>query len=290
MTDVIGHVRALDADTVTIERHDGRIAVVQLDAVVAWKPVPERAPRRQRAHGVTAERLTQITSLGWPAAESAWIGEWELRASDGFTGRANSVAAVGSAGVPFAEAVIRVCEFYDSRQLPPLAQVVVDSALHAEFDSAGWTPIAGYHGGAVVQVADLTSRYPGDPSVRVSPTADDEWLAAYGRAAGAGGARTVLEGAEQVAFMTIGDPGVAFGRVVVTGEWAGLSAVEVLPQVRRQGYGRRIVEASLAWAVEHGADKAYLQTMRSNTAALALYSPFGFADHHDYIYLSPASH
>ena len=57
---------------------------------------------------------------------------------------------------------------------------------------------------------------------------------------------------------------------------------------RRQGLARRIVETSLAWAVEHGADKAYLQTMPSNDAALALYAPYGFVDHHDYLYLNPA--
>lgn len=290
MTDVIGHVRALDADTVTIERHDGRIELVARATVTTWKPVPERAPRRRRAHGVSAEQLTQITSRGWPAVESHWLGEWELRASSGFTGRANSVAAAGSAGMPFARAVERVCDFYGARDLPPMAQVVVGSALHDEFSAAGWTPISGYRGGAVVQVADLRSGYAVDPASRVSPVADDEWLAAYSQAAGADDARRVLEGPEQVAFMTIGHPGVAFGRVVVTGEWAGLAAVEVLPQVRRQGYGRRIVEASLAWAIEHGADKAYLQTMRSNAAALALYAPFGFADHHDYLYLAPASH
>ena len=36
-----------------------------------------------------------------------------------------------------------------------------------------------------------------------------------------------------------------------------------------------------------GADKAYLQTMHSNHAAIALYKPYGFVDHHDYRYLEP---
>jgi ribosomal protein S18 acetylase RimI-like enzyme len=96
-----------------------------------------------------------------------------------------------------------------------------------------------------------------------------------------------MEGPDRVGFVSIGTPAVAIGRVVVTGEWAGLSAVEVRPEARRRGLARRIVQTSLAWAVEHGADKAYLQTMRSNTAALALYEPYGFVDHHDYVYLQP---
>ena len=101
-------------------------------------------------------------------------------------------------------------------------------------------------------------------------------------------ARAVLEGPEQVAFVSIGEPTVAIGRIVVTGEWAGIACVEVVPDARRQGLAKRIVDTALAWAVEHGADKAYLQTMRSNDAALALYAPYGFVDHHDYRYLQPS--
>jgi ribosomal protein S18 acetylase RimI-like enzyme len=66
-----------------------------------------------------------------------------------------------------------------------------------------------------------------------------------------------------------------------------VAAVEVVPERRREGLARRIVDTALAWATERGADKAYLQTMRDNTAAIALYEPYGFADHHEYRYLQP---
>uniref|UniRef100_UPI0028ADCE73 GNAT family N-acetyltransferase n=1 Tax=Aeromicrobium sp. TaxID=1871063 RepID=UPI0028ADCE73 len=107
----------------------------------------------------------------------------------------------------------------------------------------------------------------------------------YGRVVDPALARAVMEGPSTVGFVAIED--VAIGRVVVTGEWAGLAAVEVAPAHRRRGLARRIVETSLAWAVERGADKAYLQTMRDNHAALALYEPYGFTTHHAYRYLTP---
>jgi GNAT superfamily N-acetyltransferase len=66
-----------------------------------------------------------------------------------------------------------------------------------------------------------------------------------------------------------------------------VAAVEVVPERRREGLARRIVNTTLAWATERGADKAYLQTMRDNAAALALYAPYGFVDHHEYRYLEP---
>src|SRR5690606_22726472 len=121
---------------------------------------------------------------------------------------------------------------------------------------------------------------PAAPDALVSDRASDAWLAQYGRVADPALARAVMEGPPRVAFVSIGE--VAIGRVVVTGEWAGLAAVEVVPGHRRQGLARRVVETSLAWAVAHGADKAYLQTMRDNTAALALYEPYGFTTHHAY--------
>lgn len=287
MTDVIGHVLAVDGTTVTVELRDGRSRVVALDSIVTWKPVPDRPVRRRRAVAIDPDELTRITSRGWPAIESVPLGEWELRAAGRFTGRANSVAAAGSAGVPFAEAEARVREFYAARSMPALAQVVVGSENDRLFTEAGWGPMPGYFGGAVVQVADLDPSYEADPAAIVSSRADDDWLANYGRVDDPAAARAVMEGAAQVGFVSIGSPAIAIGRVVVTGEWAGLSAVEVRPEARRQGLARRIVETSLAWAVARGADKAYLQTMRSNAAALALYEPYGFVDHHDYLYRQP---
>ena len=287
MTDVVGHVLAVDDGVVTIELRDGSARSVELSTVVTWKRVPDRPVRRRRAVAVDPDELTRITSRGWPAIESVALGDWELRHAGRFTGRANSVAVTGSPGLPFDEALERVLAFYRERSAPALAQVVVGSENDRLLAEAGWTPMAGYHGGAVVQVADLGSSYTAHPVARVSPTADDEWLSHYGRVDDPASARAVMEGPARVAFVSIGTPTVAIGRVVVTGEWAGLSAVEVDVAARRQGLARRIVETSLAWAVDHGADKAYLQTMRSNTAALALYRPYGFDDHHDYVYREP---
>lgn len=287
LTDVIGHVLAVDESSATIELRDGSRRLVPLATVSSWKRVPDRPVRRRRAVAVDPEELTRITSRGWPAIESVPLGEWELRSAGRFTGRANSVAVTGSPGVPFAEALQQVRAFYAERSAPALAQVVVGSDAEREFIDAGWVPMDGYHGGAVVQVADLASSYDADPHARVSPVADDDWLANYGRVDDSVAARAVMEAPAQVGFVSIGSPAVAIGRVVVTGEWAGLSAVEVRPDARRQGLARRIVETSLAWAVARGADKAYLQTMRSNIAALALYEPYGFVDHHDYVYRQP---
>ncbi len=289
MTDVVGRLLALDAATARVERRDGTTVDVPLAAVVAVKTVPQRPLRRRGAAAVDAEELTRITSRGWPGTESVPLGDWELRAAGGFTGRANSVAVTGDPGVPVDEALVLVESFYAARDLPPLAQVVAGSAWDRAFAEAGWVPYGGARPGAIVQVADLEPAYRADPDALVETHASEGWMRMYHRVDDLRLARAVLEGPATVGFVSIGSPAVAIGRVVVTGEWAGLAAVEVAPEARRQGLARRVVETSLAWAVDHGADKAYLQTMRANDPAIALYRLFGFTDHHEYRYLTTGS-
>jgi len=287
MTDVVGRLVEVTQHEAIVERRDGSLARVPLSDVVTWKVVPDRPRRTRPATSFSADELSRITSRGWPAVVSEPLGEWELRVSGGFTGRANSVAVHGDPGMPFADALTAVVGFYIDHGTAPRAQVVIGSDHEPAFLDAGWAPGAGTRPGAIVQVADLQGTYASDPETRVSRTADETWLRQYPRAEDPVVARAVLEGPRTVGFVAIGEPAVAIGRVVVTGEWAGVAAVEVVPERRREGLARRIVDTALAWATDRGADKAYLQTMRDNTAAIALYAAYGFVDHHEYRYLQP---
>jgi N-acetylglutamate synthase len=287
MTDVLGRLVEVDEVEASFERRDGSLARVPLADVVTWKVVPDQPRRTRPASLFSVDEVSRITSRGWPAVVSEPLGEWELRASSGFTGRANSVAVHGDPGMSFEDALDAVIGFYQSHGATPRAQVDIGSVHERGFLDAGWSPSAGERPGAIVQVADLTGEYDADPEARVTHKADEDWLRIYPRADDPEVARAVLEGPRTVGFVSIGSPAVAIGRVVVTGEWAGVAAVEVVPERRREGLARRIVDTALSWAIERGADKAYLQTMRENTAALALYEPYGFTDHHEYRYLEP---
>lgn len=286
---MIGRVRSI-GPIVTVEKRDGQLTSVPHDAVLAWRVVPDRPARSRAARSIGSEQLARITSLGWPAVESEALGDWELRASGGFTGRANSVLVTGDPGRPLDDAIAHVTDFYTRRGLAPVAQTIVGSAGDDALTERGWRPVDGPRPGAIVQIADLRHPPAADPEVIVATELDDAWMALYPRIEEqrVEAARSVLSGPHTVGFASIGSPAIAIGRVVVTGEWAGLAAVEVRPEHRRQGSARRIVETTLAWAAARGADKAYLQTTRDNTAALALYEPFGFATHHEYRYLTPA--
>lgn len=290
-TDVVGRVLDADPARLVLERRDGSVVTVETSEVVALRVVPDRPRRSRPSRSVSAEDLTRIASRGWPATTSTALGEWELRAAGGFTGRANSVAVTGDPGVRFDEALARVVAFYRDHGLPARAQVVVGSSWEERFVEAGWGPGRTRLSGAVVQTCDLTAAQvqPPEHPVDVDRTADDSWLDLYERVDDRALARAVLEAPRTAGFASVREAGrtVAVGRVVVTGSWAGIAAMQTRPQDLRRGLARSVLRACLGWAHERGATAAYLQTTDGNDPALALYASFGFRTHHTYRYLEP---
>src|SRR5215472_8050304 len=72
---------------------------------------------------VTIGELETAAAKGWRAPEETPLGEWRLRAADGFTGRANSALAVGDPRIPLAEAVASVRRWYATRNLTAMIAV-----------------------------------------------------------------------------------------------------------------------------------------------------------------------
>jgi N-acetylglutamate synthase len=294
LTDVLGVLEALTAETLLVRRDDGDVVSVDRFRVVAAKPVPARTPARPR---ITPDALQIVCEGGWRAPVRERLGDWLLRAAGGFTGRANSVLPVGDPGLPLDAALQRVQDFYARVQLRVQAQVIIGSGIADDLHARGWVAARPEQADTLVQVAAVaaTGRGPhrgsGAADVRLSERLDDDWLLRYGRAVGKdpGLVRAVLERGDRVIFARVAEPAVAVGRAVVTDGWLGLSAVEVEPGLRRQGLGSAVVDALLAWGSGRGARYAYVQVLADNDAALALYARRGFRTHHSYRYLRPAA-
>ncbi|MCF0093890.1 GNAT family N-acetyltransferase [Micromonospora sp. MH99] len=130
---------------------------------------------------------------------------------------------------------------------------------------------------------------PGGVVVEVVTAPSADWLAvAAGRKGGLpDAARHVLTAVDQVRFAHgyVDGTLVAIGRGTVTGEgrWLGLSLIEVLPALRRQGLARRVIGELAAWGATAGATHAFLQVEQHNAAAVALYRTLGFTTHHTYL-------
>ncbi len=249
--------------------------------------------------------LERVAARGWRGTAGDVLGDWLLRAGGGFTGRANSVLALGSPGVALPAAMARVEEFYAAHGLPPLFQIPftatdgvpdpVDDrdapiALSTALRSAGWRT---FNESAVLvaslKAAAKTFRPDGIGAFTHAATPSASWLAGYhyrGRPLPAG-AVAVLTNADDPDFVSLHADGEQLGvaRGVLTDGWLGVTAVTVAEPHRRRGVGTALMGELIRWAAERGGTHAYLQVDAANAAALKMYRRGGFREHHRYHYL-----
>lgn len=290
-TDVIGVLDAWADGTLRVTTADGRTVEVDETKVIAAKPVPPRTVRRSEVRDLEA-----AAAAGWRALETEWLGGWFLRASDGFTRRANSCLPLGDPSMPIATAVDAVRRWYDARTLPPAFQLPLPlaGALGRTLDAAGWTVASEDVLVMTASIADVAAAARPDlPPVRVDTEPDGAWLASYHYRGDElpPAARRVLVNAELVGFASVddGDERAAIARGAVTSSpsgrrWIGITAVEVARRHRRRGLGTHIVAGLASWAGEHAATDVYLQVSADNAAAIATYAKLGFVEHHRYHY------
>jgi GNAT superfamily N-acetyltransferase len=291
LTDVLGRLESYDGTGLRVRSADGSISRIPHASVVAGRVVPAlRVTTRE------IRALESAAALAWPGLEQHRVGGWLLRAGRGFTGRANSVLPLGDPGEPLAAAVEAMQQWYEERGLPPRAQLPdrVGDALDAALRARGWPA----YNPTVVLVAPTSAPEAGDsssglPPVRVGPEPDDDWLAAYHYRGGElpEGAADVLRAGSGLGFAKVVDGGavLAVARAAVTAApdgttWLGLTAVEVVPQTRRQGLGRHLATQLLAWGASAGATRCYVQMAADNAPARRLYDRLGFSEHHRYVY------
>lgn len=254
------------------------------------------------AHGISIDILERAAARGWQAPEVESLGEWQLRAADGFTGRANSALAIGDPGLPLGLAIDRVRGWYEVRRQRPMVAVAYplgrpsESELDEFLAGQGWT----VDHGAIVMTADAgvvagvlrvggagrAGGLGGEARVAVQDAPDEGWLGLYRHRGQVPPpiSRRLLTSAPWQAFASVRDRAgtVAVGRVAVSDGWAGLTAVEVHPDHRRRGLGVVLTVALAQAALDIGVSALYLQVEAGNAAARRLYEGCGFTDHHGY--------
>ncbi|MFF7632640.1 GNAT family N-acetyltransferase [Kitasatospora sp. NPDC008050] len=291
--DAIGVLTSWDDHELTVVTRDRTEARIPLDRLVAGKVVPLFPARNAPLPTAGPVELQRIAARGWPAVEQRPLGDWLLRASAGFTRRANSVQTLGDPGLPLPQALERARQWYAERGLPTWVELVTPGSpaeLTAELDRLGarFAPTLV----RTAPLAPLAKAGRGADAVRLSRTAGPEWLSAYQRVeadpALTEAARRVLHGGPSVWFATVPDPHggipLAIGRCVVDGAWAGFGAVEVRPNARRRGLATALMAALAARAAEEGAQGAHLQVEAENSGAITLYDGLGFTTSHTYHY------
>ena len=225
----------------------------------------------------------------WPARHSLLCGGWVLRLSGGYTKRANSANALAPV-MPFADLLAVAEDLYGRHQLTPifrltpLAGTEPDTAL----DHAGYR----FVDRTLVMTASIGAGVLEHDGVTIRSSPDTQWLDGF---ASANGTAAVLRPihdamvwsiAMPTAFATVMQDGAAvgFGLAVIERGMVGLFDIVVAQAYRRCGAGRRTAGALLHWARSLGAERAYLQVVASNHAAIELYQRFGFSERYEYYY------
>jgi GNAT superfamily N-acetyltransferase len=266
MTDLLGVCTAWADGVCTVRPESGELVAIRISDIVSGKPVPPRPSIRQRV----SVRDAEANALPlWADVERVPLGEWELRSVAEPPGRllkrTNSCLAIGDPGLPVAEAVAIVRDFYRARGREPMAQVELGSDQDAALTRLGWTPVPG--GGSHFMTASVAHalRSTVDPGA-VEIVEDLPRLRAELR----------IDGSE------VGRVAAALNR-----DWLGVHGLQVEESHRRTGSGTTLMAAVLEWGAEHGASTVWLHVETDNQPALALYGGLGFLVHHSCRYLAP---
>jgi N-acetylglutamate synthase len=278
-TDLVGELREVAPTSVVVLTKHGEVRV-PLDEIHRAKKVPEN-----RAESI--RRLERAAAQAWPAVEIEPLGEWRLRASGGFTGRANSVLTLGDPGLPVPQAIEHAAAFYRERGLRPRMDLPLPLAnpVIPHLTRAGWREECQ----VLVQtlpLGRLIAATPAGAGCTLSATPSPAVLAIISGRRGRlpEAAIHVLTAVPLLRFCEYAESGglLAMARGAVTDGYLGLFAVETVEAARRRGLAAQVVGALARWAGEAGAGTAYLQVESTNTAAVALYAKLGFRTHHRY--------
>jgi ribosomal protein S18 acetylase RimI-like enzyme len=242
----------------------------------------------------TTIRLIEECSLNaLPSLQTIVYDGWLLRFAEGYTRRANSVNPLYPSTLELVDKVAYCEALYSAHKLPVVFKLT-SAAEPPDLDLV--LARGGYAREATtsVQTLDLAEyQMPFlETGVELETEVSERWLEDFCRLSQIDTARLPLIrqilGAltPQVCFASLseGDHVVSVGLGVLERGYLGLFDIATQEAQRRQGCATRVIRAVMGWGGALGAHTAYLQVMRENEPALALYAKLGFAEIYTYWY------
>lgn len=241
-------------------------------------------------------RLEAVGFRAWPAASVHYDGSWLVRLTAGHDSkRLNSVNPLDPSDyrdleIRLEKAARRFSDY--GRPLTVRQTPLTPPQLIAHMDEKGWPVFSE----ATVMIADIP---PNDTteSIEHLPLRDvgrfvDARLQICGENSQdkAGLSEVINAIKPEIGLFLFESPEhgpTAVSLAVHDNDLAGILQVAVAKDVRRQGIGASIINASLRWARLRGARTAWLSVESDNEAAIALYRKFGFMDVYRYCYRRP---
>jgi ribosomal protein S18 acetylase RimI-like enzyme len=221
-------------------------------------------------------RMERAHVLAWPALRTAVVDGWLWRSSGGGSQRANSVSTIDFTGNEMQRAIGDVEARYRAVGAPARFHVYdetmpvgLSDALRQRGYQQGEQTITMFHRNERVAATDGVERYD-----RPWAAWEDVYFGAITESRRAVNAQILGDVPSPCGFF--GYRGVATALCVIGFGCAVVECVATRQDGRRQGAGRAVMSALLAWAATQDADLVGLQVVADNVAAVRLYESLGF--------------
>lgn len=216
----------------------------------------------------------------WPAIETAPIGGWLWRYSQGGSQRANSVSALADPGMDAERAIDEAERLYAAKGASPRFQIT-DAAVPRDLDDR--LARRGYQINdpcTTLAVRLSPGEIPGH--VEIADRVTTEWFETYASVITPDRRKTapmilagIPPGSAFCLLRRAGKP-VATTLAVVDGAASVVECVATREEARRSGAGDAVMRAAMAWAYDRGARVMGLGAVATNTPAQGLYRRLGF--------------
>jgi len=239
-------------------------------------------------------RLEELTLNTSPAIHQCFYDGWVLRASATDTRRANSVTSLQSSTLPLEEKIAYAEAWYRVHGQPAifrLTEMLSPPELDGLLEQRGYTREVETY----MMTFDLTKGIrPGDyelpPGAKVVERDPAQGLDDVHRMKAVTPEqhsrdlhRQSLWKGEQVFLSLKTINGVAStGMARYEDGHVGIFNMRTASKARDKGYATMLVAYLLAWGLEEGATKAFLQVDKANAAAISVYRKFGFEPAYTY--------
>lgn len=244
------------------------------------------------------KRIEEISLNTWPALQSVLMEGWVLRTAAGYTKRSNSVNPLYGPET-FGDELdllqkIRLAEqYYEAAGLDCIFKITpyaTPSGLDGVLAGLGYD-IVQPSSVRTVALQTLPSQ-PGKHSLLIREELDEEWLKVFAglselSALSRSTLRSMLSSSslkQGYALLLKDNVPAACGLAVIQHGYAGFYDIITAPVYRRQGLAEEMIIGMLHWAKSHGADTAFLQVVKENAQASALYDKLGFSEMYSYWY------
>ena len=240
--------------------------------------------------------LENISANGFVALEEIDYDGWELRFTQGFTGRANSVQIKEESTIELAKKVEYCEKAYAEHNLPCMFKLT-----DADLDIITFLENRGYQ---AIKPTDVMQLSLNDANIGYDvrealdgvhfSAAPDGWFEPYFEFENYQDNKSreltrkihAKVAVDQVYIMVMYKEKVAaVASLAIESGYSLLHNVVVLPELRGNGLGMKVCQAAILKSKECGASYIYLQVMQNNPIALDLYRKLGFEKRYTYYYV-----